>query len=101
PPHPPTRHPSPTRRSSDLHLLRRPPHPAMASEPADGHEQQVVQEAGARRGAQQHQPELQDVLPRQEAADNHRRLTLERGAQEDPDRKSTRLNSSHVKISYA
>src|SRR5207302_9402952 len=69
-------HSFPTRRSSDLRL---------AADPGRG-------EAGAAGGAQRHEPAPQalDDPPARELAEPVRE-----------DRKSTRLNSSHVKISYA
>src|SRR5690606_40274783 len=93
-------HSLPTRRSSDLDPARS---RAVQCQAVRGGEQdleeheQVEQVAGEERAVQAHQQELEQgleivaaVLP-----------AAKRCHQGRQDRKSTRLNSSHVKISYA
>ena len=46
----------------------------------------MIDHARAGGRAQQHQPQMQDMLTRQDAADDDRRLALEARTQEDPDR---------------
>src|SRR5690606_41692132 len=80
----------PTRRSSDLDLARR----LRAPERAPAHlgaqrDEEVVARTGHAPG-DHHHLRVQDVDDVRDA-----------GAEELGDRKSTRLNSSHVKISYA
>src|SRR5207302_9398912 len=75
-------HSFPTRRSSDL-ARRQVDHQVIELAPLH-----VVQEVAQRLG--QHRP-----------PPDHRLTRLEDGAERHQDRKSTRLNSSHVKISYA
>ena len=66
--------------------LGRPRHIAVRAEPTAGDEQQVVEDAGARGGAEEHDGKRKDLLAREDAADDHRGLALERRAEEHPDR---------------
>src|SRR5690606_41565651 len=89
--------PFPTRRSSDLGAPAVRRHP-LGDEDIRGIEQRVVlvvSEGLARVAADEHRPER---LHRERG---QRVGVLEDGAPRGEDRKSTRLNSSHVKISYA
>src|SRR5690606_40073469 len=91
--------PFPTRRSSDLGAVPVDPPPIQApawwrrgSLPLGLVPRAAVaaeQAAGVQRGKQQRQPAPE------------RRIEREVGVERKQDRKSTRLNSSHVKISYA
>src|SRR5690606_39920362 len=81
---PPSLHPFPTRRSSDLGGF----HPDQSRRPAD-----LLQQGGLA-------PLLQRFLQRRVRLEVLRYALLARRGHHQ-DRKSTRLNSSHVKISYA
>src|SRR5690606_41253721 len=78
-------HPFPTRRSSDL-----------AADPHVAFRQAC--QLGADQGADRHRPPGDRVLP--EEGEERRPLRVE-AERDEQDRKSTRLNSSHVKTSYA
>src|SRR5690606_41231522 len=100
PPHLRPRHPSPTRRSSDLperNAVRgadrlAPPDAARRPDPAGGRGDLRLAAAGP-------------AGVEEDRADRARGAEPRRGDRDPdadhPDRKSTRLNSSHVKISYA
>src|SRR5690349_21981868 len=82
PPDRPHLHSFPTRRSSDLAATHR------------GRETSVSERQGAGKGAF-------GSVARGRTAPAERRSAHRRCCAPDPDRKSTRLNSSHVEISYA
>src|SRR5690606_40779514 len=92
-------HPSPTRRSSDLVDLAGPPHPfSRGPGPEDGGE--LLAQLGVAPcvvAVLVARPAFEEVHAAHALAEVAPELLL-RGHE---DRKSTRLNSSHVKISYA
>src|SRR5690606_39884238 len=90
----------PTRRSSDLAVVpaqeaAAPSAPVSQTDPISPSEAQVDAVADARREAVDAAP----AAAPETGADDEERKKAERLAKRD--RKSTRLNSSHVKISYA
>src|SRR5207302_6657155 len=99
-PHPPPRtlHPFPTRRSSDLLL---------ATRPEQGHEPRRILFLGGaavRGGLVRLQRRIGRGRQRRPHGPEHTRHVgglPDQDAAGEGDRKSTRLNSSHVKISYA
>src|SRR5690606_41974681 len=85
-------HSFPTRRSSDLKLLQSVR--AVPARPRGAGQQEL-----SVRGVHRARVAARDVLPR--SLDRHREAHAQPGLAVGVDRKSTRLNSSHVKISYA
>src|SRR5207244_13621970 len=100
PRYPPVLHPFPTRRSSDLRL---PPVTLRRGRPAGPNEDQGV---GPEQGGAQPQGQLRQQLGKRDhltpsPSPPGPASRLARTRRSGPDRKSTRLNSSHQTISYA
>src|SRR5690606_27520781 len=118
--YPASRPAAPRRATTGCRTLRPPPHQAheAATDPAREHGAELVQAAdqemehgrvgvpvlaehtgaGVLQETVQPRPEEEEVVHVPDAGEEVRQ---EVGREEDVDRKSTRLNSSHVKISYA
>src|SRR5690606_39821857 len=94
-------HSNPTRRSSDLIAHNPHEHPkTLWSEAADGERIRVWECKDAAHEADKVAAEIQFVAQKHSAPWSEFCI-LFRGNHQSQDRKSTRLNSSHVKISYA
>src|SRR2546427_8503796 len=63
--------------------------------------ERIVEELGVRSVEQEHRRQLAALDESQEARGVQRSEAVDREAHDRPDRKSTRLNSSHSQISYA
>src|SRR5690606_41762186 len=94
---PPRLHPFPTRRSSDLEAAPVAPEPEPVTQPKPEPEPKPEVKEEVKPDLEPPQPKVDIALEQEKKRKEEERK--QKLAQQD--RKSTRLNSSHVKISYA